>query len=353
MSAHTGDRPALVTGGCGFVGRHVVARLVRTGRSVWIIDDLSTGRAPANWLSALGLKPFGDGNQHFTHPNGASVTWVEGDLRQVLRAALHGEVRIPEFGEVFHLAAVVGGRLKIEGDPLSVATDLAIDAEFFNWAIAARPERILYASSSAAYPVDLQGENSHVALHEEMIDFTSGRLGAPDMTYGWAKLTGEYLARIAAETYRLKVACVRPFSGYGEDQDESYPIPAIAARAARREDPLTVWGTGQQGRDFVHIEDCVTVMLLALSIIHDGGAINIGSGRLTNFLEVAQLFADLAGYRPEIRTQTDKPVGVQARYADTSQLRARLQWSPEISLEAGFARVLRAAEQRVRQSVLV
>ncbi|MFW6074610.1 MAG: NAD-dependent epimerase/dehydratase family protein, partial [Chloroflexota bacterium] len=294
MSVNASDRPALVTGGCGFVGRHVVARLVNSGRNVWVIDDLSTGQDPANWLPALGLSVLDPDGQHFGHSNGAVVTWQEGDLRQVLRAALQGDISLPEFGDVFHLAAVVGGRLKIDGDPLSVATDLAIDAEFFNWAIAAEPERILYASSSAAYPVHLQGESDHVALHEEMIDFDSGKVGTPDMTYGWAKLTGEYLSRIAAKNYGLNVACVRPFSGYGEDQDESYPIPAIAARAARREDPLTVWGSGLQGRDFVHIEDCVTVMQRALDVIHDGSAINIGSGCLTTFLEVARLFADLA-----------------------------------------------------------
>ena len=311
--------PTLVTGGCGFVGRHLVARLVADGREVWVIDDLSTGQHPEGWLPAMGLRPSGAMPNRFVSETGASVTWLEGDVRRVLPMALTGELGVPTFGDVFHLAAVVGGRMKIDGDPLSVATDLAIDAEFFNWAIAARPERILYASSSAAYPVRLQEAEGNVALQEAMIDFSSGTLGAPDMTYGWAKLTGEYLSRIAAERYGLKIACVRPFSGYGEDQDESYPIPAIAARAARHEDPLTVWGSGQQGRDFVHIDDCVDVMIRVLDVIHDGSAVNIGSGRLTTFLEVARLFADLAGYRPAITPLVDKPVGVQARYADTTR----------------------------------
>jgi nucleoside-diphosphate-sugar epimerase len=342
-----GVGPALVTGGCGFVGRHVVARLVEAARAVWLIDDLSTGQAPASWLPELGLQPRFGMSDVFEHVNGARITWIRGDVRRVLRAAAVGDMSLPSFSDVFHLAAVVGGRMKIDGDPLSVATDLAIDAEFFNWAVTARPGRILYASSSAAYPVRLQTTDHHVALREEMIDFAGGNLGTPDMTYGWAKLTGEYLSRIAAERYGLRVACVRPFSGYGEDQDESYPIPAIAARAARYEEPLTVWGSGQQGRDFVHIDDCVEVMLRALDVIHDGSAINIGSGRLTTFIEVARRFGDLAGYAPEIRPLVDKPVGVQARYADTTRLEQLLDWSPAISLDEGFSRVLRAAEQRV------
>ena len=102
-----------------------------------------------------------------------------------------------------------------------------------------------------------------MALAESDIDFSGGKLGQPDMTYGWSKLTGEYLARIAAEYYDLSVACVRPFSGYGEDQDLSYPIPAIAARAAGQETPFEVWGTGKQGRDFVHIEDCIEAMIIS------------------------------------------------------------------------------------------
>jgi nucleoside-diphosphate-sugar epimerase len=268
----------------------------------------------------------------------------------VLGVTAAQDIHLPRFGDVVHLAAVVGGRMKIDGDPLSVATDLAIDAGFFAWAVRERPARILYASSSAAYPIHLQAAEGNVALREEYVDFEHGRLGVPDMTYGWSKLTGEFLSRIAAQKYGLHVACIRPFSGYGEDQDESYPVPAIAARAARHEDPLTVWGSGRQGRDFVHIEDCVSAMFRILDAVSDGSGVNIGSGKLTTFLEVARLFADLAGYVPRIHPLEDRPVGVQARYADVSRMKALLNWTPEIPIEAGFSRVLHAAQQRLAAS---
>lgn len=343
--------PALVTGGCGFVGRHIVSRLLSQGRDVWIVDNLSTGQPPEAWLLALSAEQDPDDPRRWYAQNGATITCLLRDVRQVLRSSSEQSEELPAFGDVFHLAAVVGGRMKIDGDPLSVATDLSIDAEFFNWALQARPGRILYPSSSAAYPTHLQRAEGNVALREDMIDPEGERLGAPDMTYGWAKLTGEYLARIAAKHYGLHVACVRPFSGYGEDQDESYPVPAIAGRAARREDPLAVWGSGRQGRDFVHIDDCVDVIFKVLDVISDGSAVNIGSGRLTTFLEVARLFADLEGYRPEIHALTDKPVGVQARYADPSRAEEILGWRPCISLEAGFRRVLGAARERNRSLI--
>lgn len=327
---------ALVTGGCGFVGRHLVRRLLKDGFQVWIIDNLSTGKHPDEWLRV----------EHALH-----ATFIEEDaisfFSRQLKLSNDAKVReLPVFDEVYHLASVVGGRAVIEGDPMAVAIDLAIDALFFRWVVSAKDNigRVLYASSSAAYPIHLQTEAHRLALQESYISFDEN-LGMPDMTYGWSKLTGEYLSQIVARQYSVPVACIRPFSGYGGDQDQSYPIPAIARRAAGREDPLIVWGTGLQGRDFVHIDDCIDAMRIALLVISDGSAVNIGSGKLTTFLEVAQLFADLAGYQPVVEPLIDKPVGVQSRYANIAQMEALLNWKPQISLRAGFARVL--AEQQV------
>jgi nucleoside-diphosphate-sugar epimerase len=289
----------------------------------------------------------------YTSPDGAKLIFVEADIRDFLGppeafSALYSDgYPIPTvFDDVYHFAAIVGGRMKIEGDPMAVAQDLAMDAEFFAWAVKAKPGRIMYPSSSAAYPIDIQTREHAIAVSEDQISF-AGQLGQPDMTYGWSKLTGEYLAQIAAQDYGLNVACVRPFSGYGEDQELSYPIPAIAARAAAHEDPLIVWGTGKQGRDFVHIDDCIDAILLAMEKISDGTAVNIASGKLTTFLEVAALFAELAGYKPEIKPLVDKPMGVHSRYADISKIQDVLGWSPKISLEQGFGRVLAEASRRI------
>ena len=269
-------------------------------------------------------------------------------IRTQKRAFLGGA--LPEFDFIYALASVVGGRTKMDDDPLGVGIDLAIDASFFLWLVRNRAKigKVLYASSSAAYPINLQKSEGHVALNEAMIDFTTGELGQPDMTYGWSKLTGEYLSRLAASHYGVHIACVRPFSGYGEDQDLTYPVPAIAFRVARGDEPITVWGTGEQGRDFVHIEDCITAMLAAIERIHDGSGINIGTGKLTTFLEVAAKFLKQAGRSAAIRPMIGQPVGVQSRYCDPTRMERLLAWKPEISIEDGFSRVLQAAYRRVR-----
>ena len=342
----------LISGGCGFVGRNVAQHLLKhTEDTILIVDDLSVGIAPGKWLHAETL--FGSkaakrsiGSLSFWGENERLLFW-EGDFRYFLRNMLENDHWLKEdyqldfsaFSDVFHFAAIVGGRAKIDGDPMMVALDLSIDAEFFYWAVRHKPERVLFPSSSAAYPVNLQAESGYVALKESDIDFEGRKLGQPDMTYGWSKLTGEYLARIAAEHYGLQVTCIRPFSGYGEDQDLSYPIPAIAARAARKESPFEVWGTGKQGRDFVHIDDCVDCILFAMEKITDGRAINIGSGKITNFLEIISLFTEFAGYDPPIKQLLDKPVGVHARHADMDYVFNELGWKPKISLREGMKRV--------------
>ncbi|MCB0631166.1 MAG: NAD-dependent epimerase/dehydratase family protein [Saprospiraceae bacterium] len=337
------NKTHLVTGGCGFVGRNMVKRLFTTTKDrIVFVDDLSVGTHPSTWLDAEEGATIGKGT--FFGENDR-LLFIQDDIREVLReladtpAYFKREYRldIERFSDVFHFAAIVGGRAKIDGDPMMVALDLAIDAEFFYWICRHKPERVLYPSSSAAYPVDLQTESEAIALSESDIDFK--KMGQPDMTYGWSKLTGEYLAHIAAAYYGVSVTCIRPFSGYGEDQDLTYPIPAIAARAAAKEDPFEVWGSGYQGRDFVHIDDVLDCILLAMDHIHDGTAINIGMGRLTTFREIIEIFTRFAGYKPEIKPLLDKPVGVHSRYCNMDFVKGKLGWGAKISLEEGLRRV--------------
>lgn len=338
----------LISGACGFVGRNLVKRLLKsTTDKLFIIDDLSIGTHPSTWLEDpssrmhQGVEIFGS-EERIIFWKGDFRIWLMNMLLQPDYLKQAFQLDISKFSDVFHFAAIVGGRAKIDGDPMMVALDLAIDAEFFYWVTRHKPDRVMYPSSSAAYPIHMQTEQESYALKESDIDFQRN-LGKPDMTYGWSKLTGEYLGQIAAQYYGISVASVRPFSGYGEDQDLSYPIPAIAKRAAGKENPFEVWGSGKQGRDFVHIEDCIDCILMAMDHIHDGTAINIGSGKLSSFLDIIGLMTKFAGYQPEIKPLLDKPVGVHSRYSDMTYVENRFNWKPKVSLEEGMRRVYEAA----------
>lgn len=352
----TNKKPTLVTGGCGFVGRHLIQTLLdRDNKEIWIIDDLSTGAHPRTWLSEKWKESEDEGKILFTSDRG-KLYFILADAQTFLHdnALERGEISIPSaFGDVFHLASIVGGRALIDGDPIMVAKDLGIDAAFFFW-ITRKPEqveRVMYASSSAAYPVSLQGETDSVALKETDIDFSSN-LGTPDMTYGWSKLTGEFLAQLAHKQYGIHIACVRPFSGFGEDQDLTYPTPSIALRIARGDDPIEVWGTGEQGRDFIHIDDCIDAFFVILDNVKDGQGVNIGTGAPTSFNQLIESFLHIHGRTAEIKRLTDKPVGVSSRYADATYLNKTIGWKPRMTLEEGLKKMLEGANARLKGNEL-
>jgi GDP-L-fucose synthase len=315
----------LVTGGCGFVGRHLIARLLKAGHEVHCVDPiapLSGGISPEKWPL---FQPLENKNFHYYH----------GDCRDWFLKNSD-----TDFDYAFHLAAMVGGREMIENNPLAVADDLSIDAQYWQWAVKARPAKNVVFSSSAAYPIELQRPDHYVLLKEEMITFED-RIGMPDMTYGWAKLTNEYLAKLAFEKHGLQSVCYRPFSGYGEDQDNSYPFPGICKRvlAHRGASAITVWGSGRQMRDFIHIDDCVEGVLTTMDKINDASAINLSTGIYTSFIEFAQMAAEICGFKPVIKGMSDKPEGVFARGGDTARQR-ELGFAHTINFRNGIARAL-------------
>jgi nucleoside-diphosphate-sugar epimerase len=316
----------LVTGGAGFVGRHIVGRLLQRGDEVHCVDPvapLTGGLLPEKW-------PFFDPREckgfHFHREDCRAWFKRVGDT---------------DFDYAFHLAAMVGGRLMIENNPLAVADDLSIDAEYWQWAVRAHPKKTLAFSSSAAYPIKFQRREGYVLLKENMIGFDLD-IGMPDMTYGWAKLTCEYLARLAYQKHGLKSVCYRPFSGYGEDQDDTYPFPSICKRvlAHRGQPKVSVWGSGLQLRDFIHIEDCVTGILQTMDQIDDGGAVNLSTGKWTSFIDFAKLAAELAGFKPEVTGTSDKPEGVFARAGDTT-LQKKLGFVAATDFRTGIANALK------------
>lgn len=211
----------------------------------------------------------------------------------------------------------------IENNPLAVADDLSIDAHYWQWAAEVRPVKSVCFSSSAAYPIQFQRPDHYVLLREDMIGFDE-EIGMPDMSYGWAKLTCEYLAKLAYEKYGMKSVVYRPFSGYGEDQDDTYPFPSIVKRvmAHTGEPEIRVWGSGRQMRDFIHIEDCMDGILKTMDRIDDAGAVNLSTGIYTSFIDFAKRAADLCGYKPDVHGTSDKPEGVFARGGDTEKQRS-------------------------------
>jgi nucleoside-diphosphate-sugar epimerase len=236
---------------------------------------------------------------------------------------------------IIHLAAIVGGRETIENNPLAVATDLAIDSDMMQWALRTKPGRVVYFSSSAAYPIELQDQYSARRLveHDIMLDTIKN----PDLTYGWAKLTGEYCLRFLQEK-GIRVHIFRPFSGYGTDQDLSYPFPSFIKRAKDLMNPFDIWGPGDQVRDFIHMQDIVDAVDEAIKQDIQG-PVNLGSGIATSFNQLKEIVCGIRGYNPEVNHIGTAPVGVMYRVAHPNKMLSF--YKPKVNLYDGISRALR------------
>lgn len=297
---------ALVTGDEGFVGRHIRIELERRGWQV-VGCDLKSGSCCRE----------------------AFLTYGSGEYDLVVHCAYH-----------------VGGRAAIDGEPRNLARNLELDAQLFEWATRTRQRAVLYFSSSAAYPVRLQtaewvAAHGTYRLAEDDINLHQwSKTGdwTPDARYGWAKLTGEQLAKAAAEV-GLRVHVVRPFSGYGEDQNpDQYPFPAIVRRVLSGD--MTVWGPPGQCRDWIHIDD-VVAGALAVVDADERRPVNLCSGIPTEFGDLARTMWAVANgtNAPEVTYLSDKPTGVMCRVGDPTRM-SQIYW-PRVSLSEGILRAVR------------
>ncbi len=297
---------ALVTGAAGFLGRHFVSALLARGYDLTTVDlqpmEISWDlRGPAQ------LHIIGDALEHFRRDG------ITHDL-------------------VVHCAAAEPHRAAIDGKPMLLAANLQLDAAMFEWAVRTGT-RVLYFSSSAAYPVALQSAAGR-RLRETDIGWGQA-MGRPDANYGWTKLTGELLAQNAGAT-GLPVHVVRPFSGYGEEQSDLFPFRAILERARRGD--LTVWGPEGQTRDWIHVSD-VVAGALAVVDNDERRPVNLCTGRPVEMGQLALAVAAQAGQpAPPVTYLEDKPTGVMYRVGDPARM--KLHYQPKVSLEEGIARAL-------------
>ena len=322
----------LITGGAGFVGRHFTKKYCDFGWDITIVDNL---------ISESSIWPSEKWPKHL-QSNNCNIKFYQIDCREYFTLSISQY----KFDVFIHLAAIVGGRATIEGNPLAVAEDLAIDSTAFKYAInnKTRPGRMVYFSSSAAYPIRYQLLNDKNFLTESMINLINGTddIGFPDLTYGWSKLTGEYLGKLAYEKYGLNISIYRPFSGYGEDQHESYPFISILNQIIKKNNPISIWSNSV--RDFVYIDDIIECVLNSMDKINGYEPINIGSGKAVSFSELAYIISDQVGYNnPKIVITDGMPTGPLYRVANISKYHS-IGCSNKISLKEGVGKAIKYIE---------
>ena len=309
----------LVTGGAGFIGSHLVEKLVEREADVRIVDDLSRGKMEH-------IKRFSN-----------QIDFHNGDLVDISVA----EKAVKDVDICFHLAAVVGGVNFMKNHPAKMCKNVVIDYNILEACRQADIDRILYTSSASIYPISLQMEHSQGPLKEE----DAFKFGAtPDSEYGWFKLLGEKQCGAYHKEYGMKISIVRPFNPYGPRESfhpsDSHVIPAIIRRAVRKEDPFLIWGSGKQERAFTYISDLVEGMIVALMKKGDCDPINLGTDIGVSIQDLAEQILKIVEHDAPIICDDSKPEGVVSRRAHMSKVKKELEWEQKIDLKTGLKRTV-------------
>ncbi|MFB4276739.1 NAD-dependent epimerase/dehydratase family protein [Nonomuraea sp. MTCD27] len=315
----------MVTGAGGFIGGHMVRRLLDSSYSVTGAD----------------IKPLANWWQRFDIRN------VVADLRDpAVCRDLARDVDV-----IYHLAADMGGIAYISRNDWDCASSVVMTVNLLRAAIEGEVRSFVYASSACVYPAILQGLTPS-PLSEELAHPID-----PEGGYGWEKLFSERLCRYAARSSDLGVRMVRLFNVYGPHGSwrggrEKAPAAIcrkVAEVALGRSDHVVVWGTGAQLRSFLYIDDCVRG-LAAAAESGDAEPTNLASSELVTVAELAKLVSAVAGLEAPFRYDEAQPTGVHARVPDISRAARRLGWQPSVSLLDGIRFTYRWIHDQVGQS---
>ena len=303
---------ALVTGGGGFIGSHLVDRLLADGYSVRVLDNFATGRR-SNLAHVMD-----------------DIELVEGDVQSYERA--HNAVRGCDL--VFHEAALPSVPRSIQ-DPL---TSTAVNVTgTLNVLLASRDEdvrRVISASSSSVY-----GANRELPKEETMATM-------PIAPYAVSKLAAEGYCRSFSLVYGLETVALRYFNVFGPRQDPTSQYSAVIPNfinAALEERPVTVHGTGDQSRDFSYIDNVVEANVLAAAAPADlasGEAFNIACGERISLNQMLQVLGELNGRQIEATHVDARPGDILHSLADISKARNLLRYEPKVNAREGLNRAL-------------
>lgn len=300
----------LVTGGAGFIGSNLVRALLARGDEVRVLDNFSSG----NRANLAGL-------EH-------EVELVEGDLRSYER--VHAAVRGVEV--VYHQGALPSVPRSVQ-DPL---TTTAVNVEgTLNVLLAARDEavrRVVNASSSSVY-----GNEGELPRAET-------QLPDPISPYAVAKLAAERFCTSFSRVYSMEVVSLRYFNVFGPRQDPLSQYAAVVPRfirAVAARDPVTVYGDGEQSRDFTYVDNVVAANLLAAdaSSVH-GEIVNVATGSSVTVNELADTIGRLLDLPVEKAHEPEREADVRASWADLESARRLLGYQTQVDLEEGLRRTM-------------
>lgn len=295
----------LVTGGAGFIGSHVVDRLLSNGHQVTIIDDLSTGKAENVAKSASFYR------LSILDPN-LDIVFRQEKPDMVIHHAAQINVQRSLKDPIHDLRVNVEGTLRL----LELSRQYGV-------------HKFIYASSAAVY-----GNPQYLGIDE-------AHPISPLSFYGISKYTPEQYIHVYSELYELKYTILRYANVYGIRQDpkgEGGVVSIFVDKVLKGEKPI-IYGDGEQTRDFIYVEDVAAANLAALTR-GDNEILNIGTGCPTSINELLRLLNELNGTEIQPEYYPERPGDIRHSYLKNDKARKILGWKPKVSLREGLAKTL-------------
>lgn len=301
----------LITGGCGFIGSHIAEALVNKNEEVVIFDNLSSGYEH-------NIADFRD-----------KVTFIKGDVRDVdaLREVMTGVTH------VFHEAALVSVFESVEKPYDNHEINLTGTLNVLTAAKGAGAKRLVVASSAAIY-----GNDPTLPKKEDMVP-------QPESPYALAKITKEYYLSVFNKLYGLETVSLRYFNVFGPRQDPSSMYSGVISKfvdvISAGEDP-TVFGDGEQTRDFVFVKDVVQANLLAMDAPSEicGNSFNVGTGKQTSLLQLLDALKSITGKEFTVNFKDVRAGDIKHSVSDISKAIDKLGYSPQYNITSGLQKLL-------------
>jgi UDP-glucuronate 4-epimerase len=305
----------LITGGAGFIGSHLVARLLQEGDwRVTVVDDFNDFYDPSIKRANTAA--------HQTNPN---FKLVEADIRDY--AALSGAFAETNFDCIVHLAARAGVRPSLTEPRLYVETNINGTVNLLELAREHGIKQFVFGSSSSVY-----GENKKVPFSEDDPIFN------PISPYAATKAAGELICHTYAHLYDMRIICLRFFTVYGARQRPDLAIHKFAKLISAGK-PIPVFGDGATRRDYTFVDDIISGVRAAVDYDQSRyEVINLGESRTVELRELISVLENALGKRAEINRQPTQPGDVPQTFADITKARRLLAYNPQTQIEEGIAK---------------
>lgn len=305
----------LVTGGAGFIGSHLIDRLLESGNKVVCLDNLNHFYNPE--IKRLNQQQHQDYN---------SFTFVEGDIRD--QNCLDKIFAENEFDIVVHLAAMAGVRPSIENPKLYIDVNIAGTQILLDVMSKYPVKKFIFASSSSVYGNNIKSPFTETDLVDRQVS-----------QYGATKKMGEVLCYTYHHLYHIPTACLRFFTVYGPRQRPEMAIHKFA-RKLKRGESIPFYGDGTTARDYTYVDDIVRGIMQTIDADYEYIIFNLGNSEPVKLTDLVSILEKESGMEAILNSQKLPPGDVLNTYADTSRARKYLDYKPKIHIEAGIGKFM-------------